>query len=107
MIIRPQAGLNCPKRVKKNGEKSHLPSSSKRLTIKSFFGDKAKYVLGTIIANPAAKILEWIGCYLLFSNLVHHNGRSKDQTGLSDRSGLSGVVLSVGRFCNFLELFMP
>ena len=38
MITRPQTAHNFLKRVKKNGEKSHLPSSSKRLTIKSFFG---------------------------------------------------------------------
>ena len=42
MITRPQTGHNFPKGVKKKGEKSHLPSSSKRLTIKSFFGDNIK-----------------------------------------------------------------
>ena len=30
-----------------------------------------------------------------------------DRLGLSDRSGLKGIVLSVGRFYNLLELFMP
>ena len=33
----------------------------------------------------------------------HQNGRP----GLPDRSGLRGIVLSVGRFCNFLVLFIP
>ena len=31
----------------------------------------------------------------------------QDRPGLSDRSGPRGIVLSVGRFCNFLALFRP
>ena len=41
------------------------------------------------------------------SQTVYHTNHQKGRHGLPDRSGLRSIVLSVGRFCIFMVLFIP